>query len=653
MEALAAVLAGKAPAAGRSPVTVRPAAVGLRRLSAALIASAQPEADRTHKSERAEAVARAPGPDPLGPVGDHGRVHGRDSAEGRNLTARSAALRRVRRACGHPARHPALSVATTTAAHPGRGPRDGRGAGPRARDRGLGARLGARPARPGLAVARAGAGAFAAVPRLRRHWRVRGYVAVPVGWSWAVAAVVCGFTAYLAAVFLDRNPIVPTSERTLQYLDLSYQLSLAGEAKHAFPPGVPQVAGEPLYYHWFGHAHMAMTSLVGHIDLPVVAMRLAIPALCALAVSSPRSSVGGCASRPYVGAVAAALFFAVGEFNFTHPVTMPFGTQATFVIWHGMSMIYSWVLLIAVIAPLADWSIGTALLSPPALLRPGNGPQYGKGGSDRPDRDAGAGARAGPRAVRCRSIGADAGRHGGRAADLAPADPLERRRGRPHHRRGAAVRDGGALPLPDLRRRRWAALRPALSLYWGGAEPVGGSWWRASGSRSSSACCCAPRASFPWYGCAAAWGWSPAQWLLRLGRRRRDAALPRAEPAPGSGNQYFIRTGFSFGVIASAWGYALLLERPRLSVQGRWALGLGTLVLTLLCVAAQFTFAGPWLRPPATRAAPAVGRDSGRDRRCRRPGLVGRPGAGGRSCAGGAAWSRSLWCWSRESRVWS
>src|SRR6185436_9373396 len=43
-----------------------------------------------------------------------------------------------------------------------------------------------------------------------------------------------------------------------------------------------------------------------------------------------------------------------GEFNFTDPVTLPFGTQATFVVWHGMSMIYAWVLVIALIAPLAS-----------------------------------------------------------------------------------------------------------------------------------------------------------------------------------------------------------------------------------------------------------------------------------------------------------
>ncbi len=86
---------------------------------------------------------------------------------------------------------------------------------------------------------------------------------------------------------------------------------------------------------------MAMTSMVGHIDLPVVALRLAIPALCALAIVLTAVVGWRVSGRPLVGAVAAALFFAVGEFNFTHPVTMPFGTQVTFVIWHGMSMIYS------------------------------------------------------------------------------------------------------------------------------------------------------------------------------------------------------------------------------------------------------------------------------------------------------------------------
>ena len=194
---------------------------------------------------------------------------------------------------------------------------------------------------------------FAVAPRLRRHWRVSGYAPAPLGWSWTVAGVVAFFTTYLSSVFLRRNPILPTGEGTRQYLDLAYQLSLAGEAKHQFPLHVPQVAGEPLDYHWFAHAHMASTSLIAGIDLPVVALRLAIPALSALAILLTAVVGWRITGKPFVGAVAAVLFFAVGEVNFTDPVTFPFGTQVTFAVWHGLSMIYSWVLLLALIGVLA------------------------------------------------------------------------------------------------------------------------------------------------------------------------------------------------------------------------------------------------------------------------------------------------------------
>ncbi|GFJ85534.1 hypothetical protein Phou_097140 [Phytohabitans houttuyneae] len=85
--------------------------------------------------------------------------------------------------------------------------------------------------------------AFLAVPALRRHWVVRGYTPVPAGWAWAVTAVLAGFTAYLWDSFLRRNPILPTTEGQAQYIDLSFQMSIAGAAKHQAPLDVPQVAG--------------------------------------------------------------------------------------------------------------------------------------------------------------------------------------------------------------------------------------------------------------------------------------------------------------------------------------------------------------------------------------------------------------------------
>ncbi|MBB5869217.1 hypothetical protein F4553_002596 [Allocatelliglobosispora scoriae] len=190
---------------------------------------------------------------------------------------------------------------------------------------------------------------FALVPRLRRHWRVTGYAPTPLGWSWSIAGVVVFFMAYLSVVFLERNPVLPEGELTRQYLDLAYQLSLAGEAKHHFPIEVPQLSGVPLHYHWFGYVHMAMVSMVGGVDLPVVSLRLVVPGLSAAAIVLTGVIGWRLAGRPYAGVGAAVLFWVIGEITFTDPVGQPFGTQSMFVIWHGMSMIYSWVLLLALI----------------------------------------------------------------------------------------------------------------------------------------------------------------------------------------------------------------------------------------------------------------------------------------------------------------
>jgi len=108
---------------------------------------------------------------------------------------------------------------------------------------------------------------FAAVPVLRRHWWVRGYTPVPAGFAWTLAGTVVFSTGYLWQAFFVHNPILPARESTRQWVDLAYLLSLAGEAKPRLPPDVPQVAGEPLGYHWFAFVHMAMTSLIGHLHL--------------------------------------------------------------------------------------------------------------------------------------------------------------------------------------------------------------------------------------------------------------------------------------------------------------------------------------------------------------------------------------------------
>jgi hypothetical protein len=422
---------------------------------------------------------------------------------------------------------------------------------------------------------------YAVVPALRRHWVVRGYRAVPLGWSWTIAGVICFFTVYLAVVFLDRNPILPTSDGTLQYLDLPYQLSLAGEATHRFPVDLPQAAGEPLYYHWFAYVHMAMTAMVGHIDLPVVALRLAIPALCAFTVLLTGVVGWRVSRRPLAGAVAAILFFAVGEFNFTDPFQFLFGSQVTFVIWHGMSMIYSWALLVAVIAPMAE------------IVRRGMShvdgvPAMGRGayGVAAILLVASSGAKASSLPVVLGAIAftfvalliadrrvpwstvwfgllavgaqvfavAVIFRFQTYGVSIGPLQGLK-----PYW----ADAHGAAVPLVVL--GVFAAFLLNMQLRTFGIAPL--LWKRRLRLE-------------------------PEQWLL-LGGGLAGPAIYLVFSQPSSGNQYFTRSGFAFAVILSAWGFAEVYERARLSRAGALWLGGFAALFAVLTIWAQLEFAQP------------------------------------------------------------
>ncbi|MFJ2576301.1 hypothetical protein [Kitasatospora aureofaciens] len=199
---------------------------------------------------------------------------------------------------------------------------------------------------------------FAAVPVLRRHWRPRGYVRLPVSWSWTVAGLVVLTAGYYYEVCLARFPILPTGEQSRIYGDLPYLISLAGNAKYHMPPTFPQAAGEPLHYHWFAFAHMAMSSLVGGIDLPVVAMRLMVPALSALTLLAVVVAAHRLTGRRWAGPVAAVLLTAVGEFTAAYPNNIgswAFGAPSVRLMsWASLSFTYSQPLLIALAAVVGD-----------------------------------------------------------------------------------------------------------------------------------------------------------------------------------------------------------------------------------------------------------------------------------------------------------
>ncbi|SCG61396.1 hypothetical protein [Micromonospora inositola] len=415
---------------------------------------------------------------------------------------------------------------------------------------------------------------FAAVPALRRHWRVRYDTVAPAGWALALTAVVAGFTLYLYESFLTVNPVLPTDEGQAQYIDLAFQLSLAGAATHQVPLEVPQVAGEPLHYHWFGFAHLAATSLVSGVDLPTVFFRLAVPALCALAAVLVAVVGWRITGRPYAGVVAAALLFTVGEFGFENGWRQLFGTQATFIVWGSPSMTYSWVLLLPLIAALGE-IVGRARgVAVPPLGR---------------------GAWVLAALFLAASTGAKASTVPVVLAALAFTAVLllAVRRRLP---RAVLVAAGLTLAAQVFA----TAVLFAFESHGITVDPFSGLRTYLPEGRSAGVTVVLWAAVLLAFLLSLQLRLAGVPALLRLRRGRLEPVQllllggALAGPAiyllvghPGSSNQYFTRTGFAFGVLLSAWGWVEVADRAALSARGRLLLGVGTAGFAVLLTAVQ------------------------------------------------------------------
>jgi hypothetical protein len=147
--------------------------------------------------------------------------------------------------------------------------------------------------------------AFAAVPALRRHWRIADPRPLPQRWSWMIAATLLAAIAWGVSDWATM-PLPPTD--FAYYQDVFYHLSLVNELTRSMPFEVPQLAGDTLRYHYLSDAHMAAASMITGISPATIVLRLfAVPVAGAAVIAFAalaREITGRWWAGPLAGAVA-------------------------------------------------------------------------------------------------------------------------------------------------------------------------------------------------------------------------------------------------------------------------------------------------------------------------------------------------------------
>ncbi|MBM0206992.1 hypothetical protein JNW90_31300, partial [Micromonospora sp. STR1s_5] len=145
--------------------------------------------------------------------------------------------------------------------------------------------------------------AFLAVPRLRRHWRVGARRPLPLAWHWSVVAVLLLVLLWAVAQW-RLVPLPPVNHS--YYQDLLYHLSLVQELTRDLPFQLPQLAGEPLRYHYLSDAHMAAGSMITGIPPATVLLRLWLAPVAVVSVLVTAGLARDLTGRWWAGPVAGA-----------------------------------------------------------------------------------------------------------------------------------------------------------------------------------------------------------------------------------------------------------------------------------------------------------------------------------------------------------
>lgn len=102
--------------------------------------------------------------------------------------------------------------------------------------------------------------------------------------------------------------------------DTPYQLAVAGELAHHFPPQVPYVAGEPLHYHWMAYGHVASAHWATGIELDRLVSVLVpylLLSLLVTGISAVTLVLSGRAAAAATGGLAAVVAGDFGPWSWT------------------------------------------------------------------------------------------------------------------------------------------------------------------------------------------------------------------------------------------------------------------------------------------------------------------------------------------------
>lgn len=429
---------------------------------------------------------------------------------------------------------------------------------------------------------------FLAVPRLRRHWHLRPGAHRPsTGWSWAVAGVVVAAVAY-PVLATWTTPSLPADSGSHYHIDLVYLLSIVGEAKHHFPLQVPGVAGEPLHYHYFAFAHQATASLVSGVDTPVVFFRLTLPLHAIIAATALASAAWRVVGRPWTAALAATLTLVVGELTVWPLSGTGIGSVYAYYSWSSVSLTYSLAFTFALMAVVVEiLRAGESRASALRTGESGSGPRRWERGPWLILALLAAGA-AGAKSTVLPVVMAGLG-------VVALVQLVTARRIRSEVIASIAVLGGISLLAVAVLFRFQAhglAIAPFATIERAAAADAA--------SRDRLVALVGAALTYGWYMLARLAGipvlarlrrraWSTREWFL-LGAVGAGLVATIAAFHPAYGQNYFISTGFVFGAVLSAMGFAALVDRHRLSpaAVGTILVGAaGATALTLYLLRAQ------------------------------------------------------------------